>query len=917
MFLDLRCKITTNFSNSIKKTYKNFVISYNFCNFAVSNFFYMRKTSLISCFLLFSSLFTHAQSNYFEYLTAKDGLSDYSINGLYEDEFARMWIATRNGLNCYDGQRFRVWSAVEGMHDTYVRRVVGDKNGHLLILTRAQAFVMNLHTEQLTALPIQHANAIAGSPFGLFMATSDTLYRILTQPAIAIQPILASSEITAIAPVDNQAVWVAGKEGVQLFRNGHATSTRYATIHQVAQLMVDSRNNLWVCTREDGLYLISAQQHLTHFTAQSARSSSLTDNDVRCITEDALGNYWIGLYGGLCHLNLQTDTIERYEYDPRAEHALSTFSVWALTTDRQGTVWIGTYFGGIDLINPQHSIYTYYGAYGKEGHRLSNPIVTGSCCDDKGNLWIGTNGGGLNVIDHSTHKIEYIRIDQKEPQNAIKSMWLDNQRHRLWLGTHRGGLRVVDTQTRRISSYPLPERNMRKLIAFHDTLLVMTQHTIYSINLHTMQFSPLIASDIMPNIKGELSDMAQVRDTLWFAYSNHLFSYALLTHRLQSYPFDANITVLHADEKKGLMIGTDIRGVWHRTNNGFAPTDSINQELPSPYIMSIASHHSEYMVATNISVSILDEDWQVNSILTSSNGFPLEVIVEHSGAIYNDKVLIGGVNGLVLFPLHSTLATVQPSALQLSNILIDNENVKIDTAYPFVQTIQLQPHQHSITLQVTTSGIVTRRNSQVRYRLKDYDYDWITTGNKALITYTNLPKGKYILEIECVGTDLHREITIQVLPHWYNSWWAWILYLSLGVVALIAALIYFEQYIERKTRKQLNEHYQQDLQRATTIVLNHLADDAFNVQQFAKEMYVSRTGLYTKLQEIAGQTPNDFILSIRMREAATLLWSEPEMSIVEISARVGFNSASYFIKCFHRMYGKSPSAWRKEKESRA
>ena len=93
--------------------------------------------------------------------------------------------------------------------------------------------------------------------------------------------------------------------------------------------------------------------------------------------------------------------------------------------------------------------------------------------------------------------------------------------------------------------------------------------------------------------------------------------------------------------------------------------------------------------------------------------------------------------------------------------------------------------------------------------------------------------------------------------------------------------------------------------------MNHLADSEFNIERFAREMLVSRTKLFEKIQQISGQTPNEFILGIRMREAANMLRTKPELSILDVSILVGFNSCSYFTKCFHHHFGVSPTAWRK------
>ena len=101
------------------------------------------------------------------------------------------------------------------------------------------------------------------------------------------------------------------------------------------------------------------------------------------------------------------------------------------------------------------------------------------------------------------------------------------------------------------------------------------------------------------------------------------------------------------------------------------------------------------------------------------------------------------------------------------------------------------------------------------------------------------------------------------------------------------------------------------LDRATAIIEKHLDDTEFNVNIFAREMGMARTNLFTKLKAITGQTPNDFILTIRLKKGALMLRNNMELNISEISDKIGFNSSRYFSKCFKDVYHVSPLAYRK------
>ncbi len=74
---------------------------------------------------------------------------------------------------------------------------------------------------------------------------------------------------------------------------------------------------------------------------------------------------------------------------------------------------------------------------------------------------------------------------------------------------------------------------------------------------------------------------------------------------------------------------------------------------------------------------------------------------------------------------------------------------------------------------------------------------------------------------------------------------------------------------------------------------------------------MSRTGLYAKLQDATGKTPNELISDMRLEKAAALLKGHPEKSVAEIADLVGYNTPSYFIRCFSKRYHTTPASYRK------
>lgn len=105
------------------------------------------------------------------------------------------------------------------------------------------------------------------------------------------------------------------------------------------------------------------------------------------------------------------------------------------------------------------------------------------------------------------------------------------------------------------------------------------------------------------------------------------------------------------------------------------------------------------------------------------------------------------------------------------------------------------------------------------------------------------------------------------------------------------------------------------LDKAISIIEANISNADFNMNIFAREMGMARTNLFTKIKAITGQTPNDFIINIRLKKGAYLLRNNPELNITEIAERIGFSSSRYFSKCFKDLYNISPLSYRKKDET--
>ena len=107
---------------------------------------------------------------------------------------------------------------------------------------------------------------------------------------------------------------------------------------------------------------------------------------------------------------------------------------------------------------------------------------------------------------------------------------------------------------------------------------------------------------------------------------------------------------------------------------------------------------------------------------------------------------------------------------------------------------------------------------------------------------------------------------------------------------------------------------EQLLQKALKLIEEHIDNSEYNVEQLSADMGMSRMNLYRKLQAITGQTPTEFIRTIRLKRAAQLL-QDGKLNVSEVADRVGFSSSSYFTKCFKEQFGVLPTQYSETDES--
>ncbi|MBN2708985.1 MAG: hypothetical protein JXR46_08070 [Calditrichaceae bacterium] len=449
-----------------------------------------------------------AQNINFKHLTVEDGLSQNTINRIFQDSHGFIWFGTQDGLNRYDGYNFKI-----------------------------------LRHDPLDSTSISHSwiwDVFEDSRKNLWIATWNGLNRydphnnkfIKYYPSAEDSFAMKGTRPDAICEDNEGFIWV-GTWGGGLNRYDYKTDRFYSYFHHAEDqnsladdyircIYYSSKKELWIGTWNGLSRLKKTIDHTYQFMNyrhNPKNHDSISDNKIVCITEDRQGRLWIGtLGGGLNLFNEQDGSFSRYVHEESDPHSLSGNDISAICVDNEGTLWVGTVNSGMNIFNKNKnrfvhirhnpdnkkslkgdnvfSIYEdqsgliWIGANGlnvynprlnrfkhfssdyQKQNGLSNNKVTSFYKSKDGNIWIGTDGGGLNKYNPAQDKFSsYKRIPGNSNSlcgNNISSI-VGNERYGFWIGTRAGGVCRFDEDSEKF--YPLiPDQDKAKIIDYVNAM---------------------------------------------------------------------------------------------------------------------------------------------------------------------------------------------------------------------------------------------------------------------------------------------------------------------------------------------------------------------------------------------------------------------------------------------------------------
>ena len=413
------------------------------------------------------------------------------MNCLLQDSQGFLWVGTQDGLNRYDGLRFRVFrhqaEAENSLSGNWINALTADPKGGVWVgsdggldlfdpvreiftpvLFRSKAEV---GSGQLVVTALAHDGDrvlwIGTRNHGLYVL--DTRSRVAKAFSHKTQDktSLSHSHVTGLLLEPSGNLWVGTTTGLNLLEKGSAGFLRFnrddtdkdTLSHQtVLSLYKESDLRLWVGTM-DGLSRMDLKTYVIEPLSELPKWNILKGARVQAITKDPRGRFWFGTYNGLYLFDPQNSSWRAFHGHPNDPFSLSYPEINSLLQDRAGQIWIGT-GGGLNRFVLEHTPFRHYRHEPGEANSLSDDTVWSLLRDSQNRLWVGTNSG----IDRWDSPHSPPKRFRHEPGNAhglsnngVGALFED-QKGRIWIGTDLSLDRYDPlTDTVKPSGFGLPE----------------------------------------------------------------------------------------------------------------------------------------------------------------------------------------------------------------------------------------------------------------------------------------------------------------------------------------------------------------------------------------------------------------------------------------------------------------------------
>jgi ligand-binding sensor domain-containing protein/signal transduction histidine kinase len=396
---------------------------------------------IIACVRLFP---LSAQDLQFRHLKVEDGLSQNTINCIYQDQYGFMWFGTQDGLNCYDGIGFEVFrhdpDDSTSLSHNWIWDILEDGDHKLWVATWDGLSCFNRLENTFTSYfpDSSQSSSISGTRPASLVRDAEGMIWIGTWGG-------------GLNVLDSQTgIFTKFRDSENPGMNYPGDYVRKVFIDCEGVVWIGTWNGLWECrTRTDG------ELEFRSYAYDPTDPQSISSNRVSSIEEDGLGRLWIGtLGGGLNLLDRSRGSFTRFQHEGGISGSISSNDITFIENSVDGSLWIGTVSDGLNLFNEIDETFTTYHNIPGNPASLASENVYSLYSDRGGLFWVGA--GGLNIYDKRLARFSCSGpIESLTEELGEKSVYVifEDSRGFIWAGSHNQGLVRLDPEKGTLSWY--------------------------------------------------------------------------------------------------------------------------------------------------------------------------------------------------------------------------------------------------------------------------------------------------------------------------------------------------------------------------------------------------------------------------------------------------------------------------------
>lgn len=553
----------------------------------------------------------------------------------------------------------------------------------------------------------------------------------------------------------------------------------------------DNAKNLWLLPTEGNFcYYDRKERTLKPLLTDINNPKSIFSPLVRSYTLDNQGNCWFATARGVEKLCFFPQSYQFNQTDYEAETR-------AFLQDSNKRLWTASKSNYIQIFAPDGSLVGYLSKQGniiKEKQAFFNGVY--SILEDKdGNIWLGTRDIGLFQLKktganhYSIHHFEHQTNDPYSlSSNSIYAIFQDSRNH-IWIGCYGGGLNL------------LAQAKDGKVSFIHSNNELRNYPIAYGMKVRNIAEAP--------------------GGVILVGTTNGLLTFSNNFERLEEIKFYRNI---RRPGDKNSLSANDIMHIYtdkNKTTYIISFTGGVNKVI-SPNLLSENIQFKNYDknngLASDLALSMIEDAqnqlWVVSEIALSKFDPAKETFENYElSSIYqefnfSEALPIINARNQIILGTDKGFLEVSPEKMRKSSYVppIVFTGLKIqghltDHSIDNLEELELEPSQRNVTFQFAALDYVNPKGILYAYRLQGLEEEWNEADNNRSASYINLPAGKYQLQIKStnsdgVWVDNVRTLSIHVLPTFWETYWAWLLYFILFIL-FTASIVYVLFYIYR------------------------------------------------------------------------------------------------------------------------